>query len=399
FVAALFLPAVLALSAAISQPYRARARADLRLWILVGVGVALAAAPWFLYQMVTRGSELWEIMFGAHVYARFTTGVDPSHLQPWYFYFHCIYRSLSYHGAAPLALAGAVIVIADAVRTRRVDLVAIVLWFVVPIVVLTLSSSKLYHYAYPVLPPIALAAGYGPVRVFRWLDARVSAANLGSRFLPKLGTVSRLALTVTAAIALVTALYTVLFGAFRLEIGPIEFRNRSLVRPLLIGVLAAVLASRGTAAVRAAFIVLVMTLLPLDEYWQVVKRLPRERRPWSTASQCLADVAANLRQSGAPTPSVYAPIPEGSFLHVYSYYMWRVGPWERVAEPPPDGLLRERLHDPTQQRPIVIGDGWYYQYRQRTGESSSPMISFGDVLLLMPGPYAACSPEHAASAR
>ena len=398
FVAALFLPAVLAVSAVISPPFRARARADVRLWMCVGAGVAVLAAPWFLYQMVTRGSELWEIMFGAHVYARFTTGVDPSHLQPWSFYFHSIYRSLSQHGAAPLALAGALIVIADAVRTRRVDLVAIVLWFVVPIVVLTLSSSKLYHYAYPVLPPIALAAGYGPVRVFRWLSDHVADRD-SSGYVPRVGPSARTFLSIIAAVALITAAYTVVFGPFRVELGPLVFRNRSIVRPLLIGVLAGIVASRGGAAVRGAFIVLVMTLLPLDEYWRVIKRVHVERRPWSLASACLSNVAANLRRSGLPTHSVYAPIPEGSFLHVYSYYMWRVGPWERAAEPPPDALLRGRLHDPPQQRPIVIGDGWYQEYRQRTGEPSAPMISFGYVLLIMPGPYAVCSPEYAASTR
>jgi hypothetical protein len=70
-----------------------------------------------------------------------------------------------------------------------------------------------------------------------------------------------------------------------------------------------------------------------------------------------------------------------------------------VAEQPPDALLHARLHDAAQQRPIVIGDRWYQEYRQRTGEESAPMISFGNVLLLMPGPYAACSPQHAAGIR
>jgi 4-amino-4-deoxy-L-arabinose transferase-like glycosyltransferase len=399
FVAALFLPAVLLSSALLSRQFRSRLREDARVWMWVAAGFVIFAAPWFIYQMLKPDSELWEIMFGAHVYARFTTGVDPDHLQPWHFYFRSIYRGLKYHGSAPLAIAGAIVVIADALRTRRVETLVVLLWFAIPIAVMTMSSSKLYHYAYPVLPPMALAAGYAPARVFRWITARMSAARFGSRYVPRLGTAARTALTVVAAIALVTAVYTIVFGPFRLELGPIVFRNRSLVRPLLLGVLAAILASRGTVAVRAAFIVLVLTLLPLDEYWRILERLPRARRPWSSASECLAQVAANQRHAGAPPPSVYAPIPEGAFLHVYSYYMWRVGDWERVAEPPPDALLHARLHDPSQQRAIVIGDRWYQDYRQRTAEESVPMISFGNVLLLMPGPYAVCSPERAASRR
>jgi hypothetical protein len=33
-------------------------------------------------------------------------------------------------------------------------------WFVVPVSLISMLSSKLYHYAYPFVPPLAIAAGY-----------------------------------------------------------------------------------------------------------------------------------------------------------------------------------------------------------------------------------------------
>ena len=45
-------------------------------------------------------------------------------------------------------------------------------WLVVPLALMSMGTSKLHHYAYPFLPPLALAAGFGP----GWLLRRTGAA-------------------------------------------------------------------------------------------------------------------------------------------------------------------------------------------------------------------------------
>ena len=45
---------------------------------MTAAAVAIALiAPWFVYAQVRFGNQLWETMFGAHVYTRFTTYLDP----------------------------------------------------------------------------------------------------------------------------------------------------------------------------------------------------------------------------------------------------------------------------------------------------------------------------------
>jgi hypothetical protein len=180
----------------------------------------------------------------------------------------------------------------------------------------------------------------------------------------------------------------------RLELGSILLRNSSVLRPLLIAVACGLLAARSTLLVRAAFIVLVLAILPLQLYPRIVERLSRERRPLRAASDCLARVASALPGAGQPAHAVYAVFPESLFWHPYFYYLRHVGPWQSVEQQPPDALLRAWLHDSAAQRVMLLADEWYQDYRRRVSEPQSPpMISFGNVLLVMPGPYAVCSPE------
>jgi hypothetical protein len=48
---------------------------------------------------------------------------------------------------------------------------------------------------------------------------------------------------------------------------------------------------------------------------------------------------------------------------------------------------------------LIAGLVLFARYRGRTAEPSAPIISFGNVLLIMPGPYAACSPERTSGIR
>ena len=125
------------------------------------------------------GSLLWETMLAEHVYARFTTALNQTHVQPWNYYVDSMWRALEPSGLRWLVPAGLVTLIVLSIRRRSVDGILVSLWATVPIALISLGSSKLYHYAYPFLPPLMLAAGYlvalivmlAPVVVRKLLDA------------------------------------------------------------------------------------------------------------------------------------------------------------------------------------------------------------------------------------
>ena len=67
--------------------------------------------------------------------------------------------------------------------------------------------------------------------------------------------------------------------------------------------------------------------------------------------------------------------------------------WERGDELD-DRVVSDGLFDAGRQRPILMGDADYQAFRTRHAEAllSVPAVRLRDVLLLMPGPYAACGP-------
>ena len=106
FVAALFLPVVLGAATLLHRETRTRVFGEWKLW---AAGVALffaLAAPWFVYQQIVAGADLWRVMLGAHVVERFTVSIDPSHIQPWNFYYVTIFREMLRTGTVWLALGG-----------------------------------------------------------------------------------------------------------------------------------------------------------------------------------------------------------------------------------------------------------------------------------------------------
>lgn len=160
FVAALFLPAILAVAFLLKAEERQRVRLYWRGFALAGLIAAALIAPWFVYQYIAHRSELSETMFGVHVLRRLTVYLDPSHVKPWSFYFTEMWRHLVSNGSAAVTAIGAAALVLNTVRRRWLEGVVIILWFVIPLAVISAGTSKLYHYAYPFLPPVALAGGY-----------------------------------------------------------------------------------------------------------------------------------------------------------------------------------------------------------------------------------------------
>ncbi|MBI2835436.1 MAG: glycosyltransferase family 39 protein [Acidobacteria bacterium] len=424
FVAAIFLPLVLATASVAIREYRTRAFGDRRIWLKSGTLAGILIAPWFIYEQYRFGSELWRIILGAHVYTRFTTYVDPQHLHPWDFYFSTMSADLQRTGGAWLVLAGAALLAIRAARGHSPEAAVILLWFALPVGVISLGTSKLYHYAYPFLPAIALAAGCAPA--FVW-------ATLGPRLVPVLGAIHRrlresapwtavterppvrLVLLSVSGVALILAAVTLIYSPVRIRwTGATLVRVSSSFRPAVAALVLATLAGRPQRVSAVALPLLVVSMLPLDAYRATLGRLPIEKHPMRSARDCVARV----QRAGGREPGLYVNVPDDLMGHPLNYYFRRIRPWERINSPSKAGLYR-RLY--VEQQPVLVGEPWYQEFmrrlRSRDGrfidelaraggldpaairahadDASPPLVSFSDVLLLLPGPYAVCSPEGA----
>ena len=140
-------------------------------------------------------------------------------------------------------------------------------------------------------------------------------------------------LLVLALAAGAVALATLVTGNLVWKVGGVTLlRNTHIARPLLVAVLLATLAGRGTLAARVIFpAALIMLVLPMNSYEDVLRRARLDVHPLRSASDCLVSVRGSMTASGQRPPGLYA-IGEGRwFLHSYFYYLHRAGGWERTG--------------------------------------------------------------------
>jgi 4-amino-4-deoxy-L-arabinose transferase-like glycosyltransferase len=359
FVAALFLPAVLAASVLLRREDRARMGREWRMWLLPACLAVVLIAPWFLYQVHRSGTEVWSIMFGQHVITRFTASLDVSHLQPWHYYFTTIAQQLRAWQMLGFAVLGLGLVL---VRTWREDWPEgglILLWIVLPLSVMSLLTSKVYHYAYPMLPPVALAAGYGAARLFGFVWSFVG-----------------------------------------------RFGGAALARPVWL-----------RTGVRAAGVALVAAVtLPVGLYFDAVSVLRVDDHPLRSARDCLRPLTDEAAVNGQG-PGVLA---EGALTHTFFYYLRSLGPWQRrdIASDP---TVYVNLYVSSRRWPVLLSKTRYEEFTNvmRSGDPTlveraarkagmDPAVLAADArsatigvlkiadsaYLLLPGAYASCAPEH-----
>jgi 4-amino-4-deoxy-L-arabinose transferase-like glycosyltransferase len=403
FVAALFLPVLLLAATLLHRDTRSRVAAEWKLWA-AGAGLFLVlAAPWFIYQQVVAGAELWRIMIGAHVVERFTVSIDPSHIHPWNFYYVTIFRELLRTGTVWLTLAGSVLLLIRGMRDRRLEELLVISWFVVPLALMSIGTSKLHHYAYPFLPALALAAGYGP----GWLSLAsrdpVDAVmeRIGRRFIEPREWSARVryVLLVLAGLAALLAIATLVLGQVQLHIGDVLlFRNSRVFRPVLVAFVLATLAGRGVFAARLMVpIAVLVTVVPAQAYDDTRLHLRHEEHPMRSARDCLVSVREQELAAGRPAPGIYAIREQKWMLHSHFYYFRHLAPWER-GDVLDDRAVSEGLFVPGRQRPMLLSDADYQAFKAGHAEAllSVPALRLRDVLLLMPGPYAGCGPAPSA---
>jgi 4-amino-4-deoxy-L-arabinose transferase-like glycosyltransferase len=410
FVAVAFLPAILILTCGRSAAWRARLREDWLAWTAAAAAGVAVVAPWFVYQSAVRGDELWHVLLTEHVYRRMTSFLEPAHVQPWDFYLTAIHAEIANNKTIVPVICGAIALAVVTVRRRWDPGMLVLSWFIVPVTAISFGTSKLYHYTYPFLPPLGIAAGYLPALLLG-PDPLVTRGFARLRALPTVrGWTDRVRRHVqafrwmAAGLAvpiLVLAVVTLLNGRVVLEIGDLTLlRNSSVVRPALLGTALLLIARGASGGSRGLVTLLLLAVLPLGAYAETLGLLTDGRAPVRSLAECLDD------GSGRSPRAVYVHADDPGYWE-YVYYFRRVG-WQHPRERSVD-ILPRKLFIPEEQQPVLLSVDDYTRLERalaagQAGSGHSPEIptdvDLGDVprvqldserFLLLPGEYARCA--------
>lgn len=406
FVAAIFLPLVLTLGAIGFRTVRAKLLADWRLWLSVSALVTALIAPWFVYAYVQFGSELWNTMFAAHVYERMTVGLNQAHVHPWNYYFDMMAEGFERSGLRWLVPIGLLVLLVQSIRRQWFEGTVVVLWGTLPLILISAGSSKLYHYAYPFLPPLTIAAGY-LVALFVMLAPVVlqkafeHVEDLVEQWSPATARIATQPVMRGAGIALIAlgvglAIGALLLGVVRVGIGNVQlFKSSGVIRPLIAIVIAGLLTRRSALVATLVVLLTVLWWMPISVYESTIHQLTVERHPIRDASDCVRQVEAT--QTSDHPIGLYVDT-DSSMWHPIYYYFRRIQPWTHQVNPAP-AILDKNLHDSGALRPSLVQENRYREYlhgpdaARFSGGPSPPMISMFEYVLLLPGPYSRCSNE------
>ena len=393
FVAAVFLPLVCGLTTLLVPAVRAALWRDWRRWLAASAVFVLMVAPWFIYHAVQHFEDLWATMFRDHVVTRFTAYVDPSHVQPWHYYFSEMIEELQRSFVRWWVIAGLGLLAIDLVRTRNATLALILLWAFVPPALISFGSSKVYHYLYPFLPPFALAAGYAAWWLSRQIVRAATALTSlwGSTPRPFAPAV-RVAGGVILVLALIVTAVTLVQGPFRVElVDGVVFRNHAIGRPLLIAAIGLVLAGGSVSWLGPALALAVIGAwlpTPLLAYTATVQQLGVSKRPIGTLAECIRIVHRGQQRRGETVAGVYAPVSHEAFLHPYFYYL-RGNGWHREVN---DDVLSDALFVPGKERAVAIDPLRYRAFLARhPGQPEPAAIPLDSVIVALPGPFEKCA--------
>jgi 4-amino-4-deoxy-L-arabinose transferase-like glycosyltransferase len=418
FVAAAFLPMIGLVSLLWRRGGLTTIKTGWRDWILPVVAVLAVTAPWFIYESRLYGSGFWQIIFGVHVFKRFTSWLDPSHLHPWHYYFSWTWREVTYAREQILIALGLARLAVAAVRGETWTSRVVLVWGLLPLSLMSIGTSKLGHYAYPFWPPVGLGAGLAFAWVLGDLERRIEPAIVArlARFTPTRAAAwsvprsrTRTVLLSAAGLLLALALWTLLVAPVRLEIGGVElFRNSSFLRPAFVAVVLFWLAGQSRTMLRLSTALAMAFLLPLMTYMEKIHRIGRVDHPIRAARDCIAAVEG----TGAPVGhGVYDAAAD--LHHAYYFYLGRIGPWVVAPQFSLDDTLA-RLTVPGQQTPVIIQRPDYEtlaatvpplpvtapdapppppdEYTPLRATLTKGAVTFDDnVAMLLPGPFQACA--------
>jgi 4-amino-4-deoxy-L-arabinose transferase-like glycosyltransferase len=426
FVAAFFLPLVLVFVAFSLPVVRDRFLREWRTWAVVAGLIVLVCAPWFIYQWLAVGNELWQTMVASQVYQRFSAWLDKNHLHPWDFYFSQIWRILVDTRTAWLVVFGSLVLVTRVLVEDWFDGRLVLFWFALPLALMSNTTSKLLHYAYPFFPPLALAAGYGVAWVARMVclvvsgnhgefdrapvtgDASALRLHAGLRTAFRLrGRVGSAAFAWTPTARQKTAIVTMASIAAVMALGflvlarvhpdrihvrdLLTWREPSAIVPAMIAVCLAAAVRRRSITALVVSGLLFSFVVPLAEYRATLVELAREDHPLRTLSECVGRVRAEQRRAGVTPSALVVWLPPIVFQHQYFSYFHRHG-WTEV-----DGLSDEQIaalvNTPGADRPVLLPTGRFIEYLKASNQNGGKPLfraSAVDATMLLPAQFAQC---------
>lgn len=423
FVAAIFLPIVLAASLLVLDGGVRMLLRRWREWLVPLLAAAVLIAPWFVYQSLqpAGGRAFWNVLVGVHVYQRFAGVLAPEHLAPWSHYFTATWRELGWSHTRFLVVAGLAClayvgwgrpllmeapVPAQATRegipagtaaaaSRRWQARVVLLWWVVPFALMSLGTSKLLHYAYPYIAPLAIGAGLFCGLALQWIRSGSSAAPL-ARVRDWLRTPlawaersgSQRLLLGLGILLTVLGGWTAIQGPVVVDVGDVRvFKNGSIVRPMVFAVLCLGLTRAGRRAGLSVALAVLLTLLPVDRYAENVRRVFSVNHPLRTIRDCALDV-----QKSSPEVARGALRASGDVLHhAFYYYMRHTGAWV-LADPPANEAAVTSALGSEHPMPVFVTGTQYDALRRSRDEVPPAVLVESNVVALLPGPFAACVP-------
>jgi hypothetical protein len=399
FVAAAFLPLVAVVGLALPRPglLPKPLRACLADWLWATALFLVASVPWFVYEYWQFGHKLIETMFLQHVFVRFTGALDPIHLQPWTHYYFGIARMLAETRCEWLVAAGAVLLVYRVVRDRDGLAWTLIVWGVLPLALISGLSSKVMHYTYPFLPPLALAGGLAlaaPISMFKDRLGRLAARLEGARlsWLPEILSrpAVRRGLVAVGVLAIVLAAIALVAGSAKVVIGGVVLRNSSVMRPLVVATIAFGLAQAWHRALTWAPVALLL-LLPLSAARETLVAANRPGHPL----RALRDCARPLVEAGRVRGGAYA-VSADSVPHTYAFYALPLGSWDAATTFDP-AVHGPALDDPAQSRALVLSGRAFSDLalqRLREGKPVPPGIrAHPNLIVLLPGALGACADD------
>jgi hypothetical protein len=381
WLAAVFLPITLGGAMVADAEWRARAWRDRRIWAVALALSFAVAAPWFVYETVLFGSDFWRILAWDHVARRFTEGLDPSHIQPWRFYFRRLWADAREFQI--VALLGALLWHRRMITTRWGPGALVSLWLFLPLAALTFGSSKLSHYLYPFVPPLALWGGYGIARTLR-AAARAARGATPRAALP--GPLVVLLWSVAAG-ALLLLLATWLGGPVHLTVFGLSVSSSTLQRPFTVAVLSTCCALAGPRLVPAALTAAALACAAAP-YQQALKPLSLQQQRVSRFAACLQDADRGRRAA------FYLLWPKDRVLRNDVYYYMR---GLRLVAPrlKRNGRHRVALRHQPRKAVFVVALDQLPTVRSRPGwrgiESSRWPVDLFDGRFFLPPAYASCA--------
>ena len=418
FVAVLFLPILCMAALAWRDDRRVRLKSTWRAWLTPALLTCAVSVPWFVYQTFRTGPLLWQTILGQHVYTRFTGTLDPAHLQPWNYYYLVTWAELTSAGSQWIAAAGIAALAVQAWAGRPWLARLLLIWSIVPLALLSVGTSKVFHYAYPFLPPIAIGAGAVADLLFRYIERGIgpplriagsvllqaagrlwpgASSAFQSRPWPSDEDSPRRALTrgvliAGAVVAVGASLWTAATGPIQWNVSGLELRNSSVLRPLAVAAIFVVAAGHARVLIPALALMAVAFVLPLSAYWATVDRLASVRDPLRVLRDCVID------RHDQPTETHVYPAYADLQNHTPYYYLRNVGPWIVHDRSPRNDELLAQIDASDQQSLLILARDDYERFVReipladvRVPRRPPGLVLPEHIVVLTPGPLEACA--------